>query len=76
MTFTFKPLWFLLGVAIGLLWLHFHANASDRFVSLLEQREGMRPGQTRVIPECGCTIRYNGTTVSGNHYAVHIDRLD
>lgn len=48
----------------------------DAFVRMLEMRQGISPGATKVLTECGCTIRYLGTTVSGNHYAVHIDKLD
>jgi hypothetical protein len=52
------------------------AYPADRFVALIEQSVGMRPGQTKVLPACGCTIRYMGTSGSGRHYVVRIDRLD
>lgn len=63
---------FLLGVTATFA----SAGHGDSFVRLLEQRQGIIAGQTRVLPECNCTIRYLGTTVNGNHYSVHIDKLD
>jgi len=48
----------------------------DNFVRLIEAREGIVPGQTRVIPDCSCTVRYVGTQVSGNRYKVVFDKLD
>ncbi len=53
-----------------------HAWAGDNFVRLLEARQGVVPGQTRVLPECNCTIRYVGTFVHGKRYTVVIDKLD
>lgn len=53
-----------------------HFRGTSSFVQTIERSVGMSPGMTRVLPECGCTIRYNGTSVSGNHYAVHIEKLD
>jgi len=59
-----------------------NANASrahftqDNFVRLIEAREGIVPGQARVIPDCSCTVRYVGTQVSGNRYKVVFDKLD
>lgn len=53
-----------------------HFRGASPFVQTIERSVGMSPGMTRVLPECGCTIRYNGTSVSGNHYAVHIEKLD
>ncbi len=53
-----------------------NALGSDNFVQMIERREGMAPGQTKVLPECSCTIRYLGTTVRGRNYDVHIRRLD
>jgi hypothetical protein len=48
----------------------------DSFVQMLEQREGIAPGQTKVLPACGCTVRYVGTFVRGKRYTVVIDKLD
>lgn len=52
------------------------AAHGDGFVRTLEMRMGWTPGDTRVVPECGCTVRYAGTTVSGSHYSIHLDKLD
>ncbi len=46
------------------------------FVNAMERHFQVYPGQTKVWPECGCTIRYVGTTVHGNRYTVTIDKLD
>lgn len=74
-----KTVWWLAGLTVGLFigWQTAQvATAGDGFVSMLEQRFAMRPGNTKVLPECGCTIRYLGTSVRGRHYDVRIDRLD
>ncbi len=52
------------------------AHSDDGFVRMLEMRQGVSPGQTRVLPECNCTIRYVGTFVRGKRYTVVIDKLD
>jgi len=52
------------------------AYIEDQFVRLIEAREGIVPGQARVIPDCGCTVRYVGTQVIGNRYKVVFDKLD
>ena len=52
------------------------SGAANGFVQMIERREGMFPGQTKVWPDCGCTVRYVGTTVHGNRYTVTIDKLD
>lgn len=68
---------FLLGFALMGTYLSLkQAFSSDGFVQMIERREGMSPGQTKVLPECSCTIRYLGTTVHGRNYDVHIRRLD
>ncbi len=46
------------------------------FVNAMERHFQVYPGQTKVWPECGCTIRYVGTTVHGNRYTITIDKLD
>ncbi len=46
------------------------------FVNAMERHFQVYPGQTRVWPECGCTIRYVGTTVNGHRYSIVIDKLD
>ncbi len=53
-----------------------YSNASDAFVQMIERREGIFPGQTRVLPECSCTVRYVGTTTKGRRYSVIFDKLD
>ena len=50
--------------------------SSDSFIRMVEMREGVSPGQTRVLPECSCTVRYVGTSVHGRRYSVIFDRLD
>jgi hypothetical protein len=46
------------------------------FISLMERHFQVFPGQTKVWPDCGCTVRYVGTTVHGRRYTVIIDKLD
>lgn len=53
-----------------------HHFSTDSFVRMFERHEGIAPGETRTMPECGCTMLYRGTEVSGNHYKVFIDKLD
>ena len=72
----------IVALAVAIFWMMMlvfaahQAHSADRFVALLEQRFAMQPGSTRVLPECGCTIRYLGTNANGRHYNVRIDRLD
>lgn len=49
---------------------------SDAFTRMVERNIGMAPGTMKTMPECGCTIRYNGTRINGGHYDVSIDKLD
>jgi hypothetical protein len=49
---------------------------SDSLVQTFERRVGVTPGTTRVVPECSCTVRYDGTEIIGSHYRVFFDRLD
>ncbi len=51
-------------------------GSNDAFVQMMEQRQGMTRGQTKVVPECGCTIRYLGTRINGRRYEVIIEKLD
>jgi hypothetical protein len=51
-------------------------GASNSLVSLVEARLQVIPGQTRVLPDCGCTVRYIGTFVHGQRYSVVFDKLD
>ena len=44
-------------------------------VGIFEMRYGA-PGMTRVLPECGCTVKYVGTKVVGTDYFVHFKKLD
>jgi hypothetical protein len=48
----------------------------DSFVQMIEQRQGMAPGGTKVIPDCSCTMQYLGTQVRGRDYFVHLRKLD
>ncbi len=52
------------------------ASSTNSFIQMLERREGVAPGQTKVIPECGCTVRYLGTRVHGRIYTVELEKLD
>lgn len=60
------------------------ANAAkrDRIVRMIEEKlsgkagVSIGPGVTITLQECDCTLRYVGTSVTGKHYAIHIDRLD
>jgi hypothetical protein len=67
-------IWLLLAAVVLGITVH-AALSSDSFVQMLEARYGA-PGTTRVLPECGCTVRYLGTTVRGRDYDVHVRRLD
>jgi hypothetical protein len=49
---------------------------ANSFVQMLERREGMAPGGTKVIPDCSCTMQYLGTQVRGRDYFVHLRKLD
>ncbi len=73
-----KVLEVLFGAAIIILlaWATNYAWSAPVLVSLLEQRFQMTVGSTRVLPECGCTIRYLGTSVKGNTYSIRVQRLD
>jgi hypothetical protein len=50
--------------------------SNDAFVQTMERRAGLLPGQTKVLPECSCTVRYVGTAVHGHRYTIVIDKLD
>ncbi len=46
-------------------------------VATMEAALGVAAGSTRVLPQCGCTIRYLGTKkVSANTFAVYIQKLN
>ena len=47
----------------------------DPVVGMLERHYG-GPGSTHVLPDCNCTVRYEGTSVHGRRYTVTLDRLD
>ena len=47
----------------------------DPVVGMLERHYG-GPGTAHVLPDCGCTVRYMGTSVHGRRYTVTLDRLD
>jgi hypothetical protein len=51
-------------------------GTSNGFIRMIEARMNITPGQTRVLPDCQCTVRYLGTTVHGTHYTIHLDKLD
>lgn len=66
---------------IGLIFFAGYASAetsfrTDSFVKMIEQQYGMFPGQTRVLPQCGCTVKLLGTKISGHVYTVYLDKLD
>ncbi len=70
---------FLLGFALAGSFLAIqkaHSDYAHPLVSMLERKFQVYPGQTRVWPECGCTIRYVGTTVRGGRYNIVFDKLD
>ncbi len=76
-------LWFYVVAAVIILLagMMVYANAAsgfgtDAFVRMIEQRQGMYPGGTKVLPDCGCTIKYLGTKIEGHVYAVYLDKLD
>ena len=49
---------------------------TNTFVGWLERRFTIEPNQPRVVPDCSCTLVYRGTEIEGNHYRIHIDKLD
>ena len=52
-------------------------GASTADVASMEAALGVAAGSTRVLPQCGCTIRYLGTKkVSANTFAVYIQKLN
>ncbi len=69
---------FVLGFALAGSFLAIQKAYSgyDHFVNMMERKFQVYPGQTRVWPECGCTVRYVGTTAHGSRYTVTIDKLD
>ncbi len=70
---------FVLGFALmGTFMAMKKAYSSDAhpFISAMERHFQVYPGQTKVWPECGCTIRYVGTAAHGNRYMITIDKLD
>ncbi len=53
------------------------APRSSDAVRQMEGALGISPGGTRVLPQCGCTIRYLKTErVAPNTFAVYVQRLD
>ncbi len=74
-----KRIVWILVAAIAFILLVFYlraAFASDSFVRLIEARQGIYPGQTKVLPECSCTVRYLGTKINGRVYSVILEKLD
>lgn len=68
-------------VIVVLAFLIVYANAgeiysTDAFVRMIEQHEGVYPGQVRVLPECNCSIKYLGTERRGNVYNVVLEKMD
>lgn len=64
-----------------------HATAAygfrtDPFVRMIERKLSgdthvqIGPGTTVTSSECGCTIKYLGTKISGHVYEVYLDKLD
>ena len=69
--------YFLMFMALLVLGAVAHiARAADGMIGSLERHFQVTPGSTRVLQECGCTVRYIGTTVHGHRYTVTIDKLD
>ena len=62
-------------VAITLAASVVYAQGYDPVVGTLERHYG-GPGSVHVLPDCGCTVRYMGTSVHGRRYTVTLDRLD
>ena len=56
--------------------------SSDPFVRMIERKLSgsahleIGPGTTVTLVECSCTVRYDGTSVHGSHYEIHLDKLD
>ena len=54
-----------------------YAFSATADVASMEAALGVAAGSTRVLPQCGCTIRYLGTKkVSANTFAVYIQKLN
>lgn len=78
--------WFYVVVGLILIaagWLVYLSSAraesgfrTDPLVKIIEQEQGLSPGGTRILPECGCTVRYLGTKIQGHVYMVYLDKLD
>lgn len=72
---------FLLGMVCGVV-SPVAAHTHDRIVAMLEAKlSGLAhieiyPGVLLTLVDCQCTIRYDGTKVTGHHYDVGFDRLD
>jgi hypothetical protein len=49
---------------------------SDGFVRMIERHVGVVPGQTSVLQECSCSVKYLGTQINGRVYTVVIEKLD
>lgn len=67
---------FIILLIFGMIFARLPLYANDGMVGMLERHFQVVPGATRVLPECGCTVRYLGTTVHGRRYTVTIERLD
>ena len=52
------------------------AFQSDGFVRMLERHVGIEAGETKVLPECSCSVRYLGTKIDGKLYTVVIEKMD
>jgi len=67
----------LIGFLLGVTLAQANAVVSDNaFVRQIEMRFGVAPGSTRVWPDCQCTVRYLGTSVSRRVYSPHFEKLD
>lgn len=49
---------------------------SDGFVRMLERHVGIEAGETKVLPECSCSVKYLGTKIDGKLYTVVIEKMD
>lgn len=58
------------------MWIVYLHAQTPSLVQTIEMRVGVLPGQTKVIPECGCTVRYLGTKVRGRTYTITLQKLD
>ena len=76
MTRAFLSALLLFGLLMGVASFAAARYREDALVRSIERREGAFPGSTRVVPECNCTVRYNGTEIVGRHYRPDIERLD